>query len=144
MISLHSEDLIREALNQLDPRLHRLLAKWICHTISAGLADMTHIIVLSSGDSEADLIAEIGMSPLVNPADNIRFGSPGYVPWWDGLTYVDGWWEMVIVVGSSGFSYILLISDADGKTRELLTLCRAYQEPCDGLDCRLSESMRRP
>ncbi len=127
MLSLHTIDLMLIALDQeLDPKLRKLLEKWVRHTVGSGLESLTHIAAFCPKDTEAELVAEIGLSPLVDPVSGARYNDAEYQPFWDGLTYEDGWWEMVVTVGSSGFAYILLIADAEGVYPELIALCRAY------------------
>ncbi|RYE48118.1 MAG: hypothetical protein EOP21_05680 [Hyphomicrobiales bacterium] len=97
-----------------------------CQTYELG--DHTNLLVVEVGDSEADLIDEIGLSPLVNPLDGARYGSPAFNPWWDGLEDQGGWYVCTITVGNSGFAYELLIQDAPGADPELLSLCHAHAD----------------
>jgi hypothetical protein len=127
MLSLPDTGLMLDALTlPLEPELHRLLAKHIEHTIASGLGGMTHIIVFGPGDTEAEMIAEIGLSPLVNPIDGIRFGSDGFQAWWDWLEQHGAMFAITIVVGDSGFAFILLIMDAEGVLPDLRRLCHAF------------------
>jgi hypothetical protein len=132
MISLPDRFSIREASNlSLDPRLQRLIGDSIEPLTPAGrfdLSGMTHFLVVEPGDAEVDIAEEIGLSPLFNPLDGSRFGSPGFQPWWDWLRDLGGWFELTITVGNSGFAYVLFIQDAEGVWPDLLNLCRAYAE----------------
>ena len=51
---------------------------------------------------------------------------------WGWLAALDGWFELIVTVGDSGFAYVLLIEDADGTLPELLAMCRRYtgDGPC--------------
>lgn len=119
---------IETALYQpLDPRLHRLLTERVELYRAAGVLDLTHVLVIEPGDTEQAIIDAIGMSPLVNPIDCIRYGAAGFQPYWDGpVCRHDGWYELVITVGDSGFAFILLIANAEGVLPELLDLCCAH------------------
>ena len=85
--------------------------------------------VVEPGDSEDDIVDDIGMSPLTSPLDGARYGSPSFQPWWDYLEFHPGdpgWFEMVICVGNSGWAAIVLIQDADGVIPQMVELCRRF------------------
>ena len=128
MMSLDNCAKIVGALNlPLETRLHRLLTDRVEQYRSSGLLDMTHLLVIEPGDSEEGIAQEIGFSPLVNPMDGVRYGEPGFHPYWDGpLWRHDGRFEMIVTVGNSGFAFILLIEDAEGIISELLEMCREF------------------
>jgi hypothetical protein len=129
MLSLHDKASMETALaSSLAPRLHQLLADRIHDAAKTDLLALTHLLVVGSGDCEHTIAEEICLTPLTNPSDGERFGSHNFVPWWDWLQQHDGWFEMIITVGNSGFAFILLIEDTDGVQPELLSLCRTYAE----------------
>ena len=108
----------------LDPQVEALLMERI-GSLSPDLIDWTEYLAVEPGDKEADIIREVGFSPLVEPIDGARFGGASFYPFWDLLTYREGWWEMIITYGST-FATILFIPDADGVLRELRTMCSRY------------------
>lgn len=129
MISLHDRASIASALNlPLDDSLRALLEDRIRHYEASGILNLTHLLIIERADTERDIVAEIGLSPLVNPLDGVRYGSEGFRPWWDWLRQHDGWFELIITVGDSGFAFILLVQDADGVEPELLQLCLAHRD----------------
>jgi hypothetical protein len=129
MLSLYDKTSREAALaSPLDPRLQQLLADRIHDARETNLLGLTHLLVVQPGDCEHTIAEEICLSPLTNPIDGERFGSVDFQPWWDWLQQHDGWFEMIITVGNSGFAFILLIQDADGVQPELLSLCRTYVE----------------
>ncbi|OHD05230.1 hypothetical protein [Sphingopyxis sp. RIFCSPHIGHO2_12_FULL_65_19] len=108
----------------LEPNLHRLLAERI-GALSEDLVDYTEYLVVHRGDTEADIIRHIGLSPLIEPMDSIRFGEPGFRQHWDWLAKHDGWFELIFTFGST-FAYVLFIEN-DGRTRtEILEMCRHH------------------
>ena len=108
----------------LDTNLHRLLAEHI-GALTEDLIDYTEYLIVQPGDTEADIIRHIGLSPLIEPMDGIRFGEPGFRSHWDWLARHDGWYELIFTFGST-FAYVLFIED-DGRTRtEILEMCRRY------------------
>lgn len=89
------------------------------------LLDDTELLIVVAGDGECDIVREVGFSPLVEPVDGIRFGAPGFDPFWDYLVDHGGWFELSVSFGST-FGYCLLIQDDNGVIPDLLTLCRRY------------------
>ena len=123
MYDLPDMDAFRAILDQpLKPNLHKLLADRLSDTLHCGLQDHTHVLVVEAGDSEKDVEAAIGFSPLRSRIE----GLPD-TPDWDWLERHEGYWEALYCVGDSGFAYILLIEDADGSP--FAALCRKHQ-PC--------------
>lgn len=104
--------------------LKALLQKRISQFIEDGLGDLTHIVVLCRGDTEAMLKAEVAFSPLER--DGLHYGDPGFEPWWDWLHDHGGWFELIHCVGNSGFAFVLLLEECnDPALVDLLTLCRS-------------------
>ena len=127
MISLYDKASIDAARAQpLDPSLRTHLARHLKLAETEGLAELTFILVIQPGDTEEALKAEIGFSPLASPLDGARFGTAHFQPYWAYLREADGWHEMIVTVGDSGFAFILLISNEAGVIPELLNLCQRY------------------
>lgn len=110
----------------LDTTLHRLLAERI-GALTEDLIDYTEYLVVQRGDTEADIIRHIGLSPLIEPMDGIRFGEPDFRPHWDWLAEQNGWFEMILTFGST-FAYVLFIENSEDVTEPLLTMCRRFAE----------------
>jgi hypothetical protein len=89
-----------------------------------GLADLTHIVVIEPGDSEADIEDAIGFSPLVSRIDGIRHQSD-----WDWIEKHEGYLELVYTVSNDGFAFLVLVQDVPGVLPELLALCRGGWSP---------------
>jgi hypothetical protein len=84
MISLPDRATAVAALTlSLDHHLRVLLATRIAKfaTPYGGLSNLTHILVVEPDDAEEDIIQAVGFSPLVNPLDGARHGSPDFQPW---------------------------------------------------------------
>ena len=82
-------------------------------------------VIIQPGDTEADIILHLGQSPLVEPIDGARFGTPGFHPHWAWLSDHGGWFEMILTYGST-FANVLFIEDAEGVEPELLAMCRCH------------------
>lgn len=126
-LSLHDRASIAAAMGQpIDPALKTLLEARLNQAAKADLLDLTHILVILPGDTEAQVIAEIGFSPLVEPFDGARFGTAGFFPHWAWLHDLGGWYEMILTVGDTGFAFILLIERGLGAIPELSAMCAHY------------------
>ncbi|CAN5293136.1 hypothetical protein BH11PSE5_BH11PSE5_30080 [soil metagenome] len=125
MYSFDSHDALLTALTlPLDPRLHQLITDRVKDAIALDLGDLTHVLVVQAGDTEADIIDAIGFSPLVHRIHGTRFGDPALEPDRDWLERHEGWIELLYCVGDTGFAYVLFVQDDDGVLPDLLTLCR--------------------
>lgn len=111
----------------LDPQLKQLLTKRIT-ALANDLIDYTEYLVVQAGDTEADIVRHIGLSPLIDPVDGIRYGEPGFNPSWDIAVDHSGWFELIFTFGSS-FAYVLLIQDAAPVPADLRAACRCHIRP---------------
>ena len=122
MLNLPDRASIEAALNQpLEPALHSLLVDTWRRAEAPDLLDLTHIIVIQPGDTEAEIVEAIGFSPLTS-----RLAGERGQPDWDWIEQHEGCWELIYTVGDSGFAFILVISNDPGVIPELLELCRRY------------------
>lgn len=91
------------------------------------LLDLGPILVIEPGDTEADIISEIGFSPLVNRVDGEKFPSPAFTPNWECITLTDGWFEQVYVTCDDGSGVMIFVPDDDRIDGDLLALCRWHE-----------------
>ena len=108
----------------LEANLKRLLSGRVRDAAILGLADLTHIVVIEPGDSEADIDDAIGFSPLASRIDGIR-----HQPDWDWIEKHEGYWELVYTVSNDGFAFLVLVQDVPGVLPDLLALCRGGWSP---------------
>lgn len=128
MITIYDRAAMAHVLSlDLSPQLRRLLERRFAALVTpyGDLTDCTEWLILEPGDTEADIVREVGFSPLVEPMEGIRFGEPGFQPFWDSLGWEDGHYVMTQTFGSS-FGYVIIMSDRDGGFSELLNLCCRY------------------
>ncbi len=112
----------------LEPQLHRLLTERI-EALGEELIDWTEYLVVESGDTEADIVREVGFSPLVEPFDGIRYGEAGFhIGAIDWLVDHGGWYEMSASFGST-FAYVLFVMKADGVPEDLQRMCAEFAKP---------------
>ena len=127
MLHLYDRSTMAHSLTlDLDPPLHRLLTDRIA-ALGEALIDWTEYLVVCVGDQEDDITSCIGLSPLVEPIDGVRYGTPAFSPHWDWLAAHDGYWELQFTFGST-FAYVVIVPDQDGVLPELRRLCRTYAE----------------
>ena len=120
MIDLPDMDSIEAVLaTPIDPTLHALLANRLSDTPRCGLEDYTHVLVVEALDTENDIGAAIGFSPLRSRIDEI----PSQ-PDWDWIERHNGWWELLYPVSNEGFAFIILVED-DPRSA-LAVLCRDH------------------
>ena len=116
MLSLYNRQTMTYALSlPIDHKLHALLADRIAQ-LTPELIEMTHFLIVETGDTEADLVRELGFCPIEIVDD---------VPSWDWLHDHGGWFELIMTVGDSGFAYHLFVHDGDSP---LPTLCRCHAQ----------------
>ena len=113
----------------VDPSLARLLEDRVQDWAATDLLGLTHLLIIEADDTEQDILNEVAFSPLVNPLNGSRFGSPNFIPPWDYHEAHDGWFELIFTVGNDGFAFAVYLEDAIGATPALQDLCRAYAEP---------------
>lgn len=125
MMHFYNRADFRRALTlDLDPSLHTLLSARI-NALTDDLIDYTEFLVVQAGDTEADIVRHVGLSPLIDPIDGFRYGQTGFEPGWDWLAEHDGWYEMLITFGGA-FAYILLIEQVAPARDDLQKLCVEY------------------
>ncbi len=112
--------------NMTDPHLQNLLTDRVQDWTTLGLLDLTHLVIIEVGDTDASIIKEIGFSPLVNPLDGQRYGVDGFVLPFDYLKDHGGWFELFVTVGNDGFAFHLFVRNCEGVDPELLAMCRAH------------------
>lgn len=114
MFNLYDRDTITAALRQpLEPELHTLIADRWSDAIASDLGDLTHILVVQPGDTEADIVDAIGFNPL-----------DGDVPAPDWKECHRTYHELIYCVGNSGFAFLVVVQEAEGVLPGLLDLCR--------------------
>jgi hypothetical protein len=114
------------AIAPVDAHLKRLLAERVHDWAATDLLDLTHLIIVQGGDTEQDLLAAAGYSPLANPLDGRRFGDPEFTPSFDWLQVHDGWTEIIETVSNDGFAFVLFVEHNERTNPELELLCRRY------------------
>ena len=125
MLHLYDRATMAHALSLgLEPQLHRLLAARIS-ALSPELIGYTEYLVIEAGDTEADIVGHIGLSPLIEPIDGKRYGEPGFHPHWDWLADRGGWFELIFTFGSA-FAYVLLVENVFGTIPSLRQMCQEH------------------
>lgn len=108
----------------LDSQLKQLLTKRIT-ALAEDLIDYTEYLIVQAGDTEEDIVRHIGLSPLIDAVDGIRYGEPGFNPSWDIALDHGGWLELVFTFGSA-FAYVVFISDHVCSDAFLRKMCREF------------------
>lgn len=106
MISIYDEATYRSAL--LHRAAEHIKRHWL-HAVTHGLQLLTYILLIEHGDTEKEVVAAIGFTPLQNPLTGLPIEHNDFEPHWSWLQGHGQWLEMIVTVGDSGFAYILLI-----------------------------------
>ena len=124
MLSLFDRTSLEHALTlPLPKHLRELLHRRINQIIDDGLADLTHLLVIEEGDTEAMVQREIGFSPL--EVEGVRVDEPSFIPRWDGIFDHGSVYEMIFCIGNDGFAFVLLVQHSTGGAwPELREACR--------------------
>ncbi len=112
MLHLTDRAAITAALaSDIDPALRNLLATRAAALVTNDydLTDCTEFLVVEEGDTEADIVAAVGFSPLVDPIDGYRIGEPGFQPGWDWIADRGDWLELSFSFGSDA-AVIMIIA----------------------------------
>ncbi|MCW1431879.1 hypothetical protein [Novosphingobium sp. JCM 18896] len=127
MISLPDREALGAALSMpLPAALYSLLSDAIALATEGNLLDLTYVVIIEEGDTEADIIEEIGFSPLVHPIDGHRYGDAQFQPYWAYLQERGGWFELIHTVSNDGFAFVLLV-DGDAES-DLVRMCRRWKD----------------
>ncbi|MBW6524606.1 hypothetical protein KZ810_13960 [Sphingomonas sp. RHCKR47] len=103
MLHLTDRAAITAALaSDIDPALRDLLATRAAALVTDDydLTDCTEFLIVEEGDTEADIVAAVGFSPLVDPIDGYRIDERGFQPGWDWLADQGEWLELSFSFGS--------------------------------------------
>jgi hypothetical protein len=112
--------------NALPYELHALLDSHLSLARLQGLESLTVLLVIQPDDIEADVVAELGFSPVTNPITAIHYDDPEFEPYWAWLTKAGRWFQLVHTVSDDGFAFILLIENAESQFADLVAMCRAW------------------
>jgi hypothetical protein len=126
LLIIRNATAMTDVLDAADPDLKLLLQRRRDQLAEYDLADIAHFLIVRPGDVEADIIRELGFSPLMNLVEEVRFPSPDFEPSWECIEDHGGWFELTYILSDDGFGYVLFVQDADGVDPGLLALCRQY------------------
>jgi len=112
-----------------DPQLKNLLSDRVRDWSALGLLDLTHLVIVEVGDTDASIIEELGFSPLVNPLNGKRFGMEGFVLPFDYIEDHGSCFELIVTVGNDGFAFVLFVRDRVGVDPKLLSMCNTHARP---------------
>jgi len=109
-----------------DPKLKNLLTDRVRDWTARGLLNLTHVVIIEVGDTDAAINEDLGFSPLVNALDGKRYGMEGFVLPFDYIEDHGGWFELFVTVGNDGFAFVVFVRNREGVDPELLGMCRAH------------------
>ena len=130
MITIYdSADMAQILSGPLDPDLKVILLsrlELLAEFSDWDLADLAHFIIVEPGDSIDAIARELGVNPLVNIVDNVRYPDPAFDPSFEFCMARAGYFDLTFALCDSGLANCLLVPDRDDIEPTLLALCRSY------------------
>ena len=124
-----SSDMERILSGPIDPDLKAILLgrlELLAEFSDWDLADLAHFIIVEPGDSIDAIARELGVNPLVNIVDNVRYPDPAFDPSFEFCIARAGYFDLTFALCDSGLANCLLVPDRDDIEPTLLALCRSY------------------
>jgi len=111
-----------------DPKLRRLLHERVDHlsTLDRAVADTTYFLIADGGVTSADIVAELGWSPVVD-LEGARYGTDSFAASHDFIADRGGWFELMYSTSNEAV-IVLLVMDDERSDADLLAFCRTYAE----------------
>ena len=78
------------------------------------------------GDCLESIERELGVNPLVNIVDNVRYPDPAFDPSFEFCIARAGYFDLTFALCDAGLANCLLVPDRDDIEPTLLALCRSY------------------
>ena len=130
MITIYdSADMQRVLSGPIDPDLKAILLgrlELLADFSEWDLADLAHFIIVEPGDNIDAIEHELGVNPLVNIVDNVRYPDPAFDPSFEFCIARAGYFDLTFALCDSGLANCLLVPDRDDIEPTLLALCRSY------------------
>lgn len=121
MLTIYDDTTLQAALTTpLDKTCADLIECIASDARASDLWELTCIVVVENGDTAEEFEDVLGYSPSTGP-----LGSEGEA-YWSWLERHDGWHEMLITAGDTGFAYFVLIPDTGEDLAGLARLCRRF------------------
>ena len=124
--SLEMQDLLS---GPIDPDLKSILLErlnLLAEYSEFDLSELINVIVVEPGDSMEAIAKEIGVSPLQNIVDDVRYPDPTFVPSWEFCITRKGYTDFTFTLCDAGLAICLLVPDRDDIEPQLLELCRVF------------------
>lgn len=125
MIVIHNAN---DCPNALPYELRALIDSHLSLARLQRLDRLTALLVIQPDDTQADVEAELGFSPVANPITAIRYDCPDFEPYWAWLSRAGAWFQLVHTISNDGFAFILLIEDAESQFHDLVAMCSVWAE----------------
>jgi hypothetical protein len=108
----------------LDAELNALLTARFRLLQADGLLDMTDAMVVTADTTEADLMNNVGWTPLIDP-DGRRYGDADFIQPFDYVYQASRSYLIAVqIVGNAGHAFEIII--ADDADPALVALCREH------------------
>lgn len=132
MLSLRTTAVMeRAATTYPHPELRRLISLRLDQLASnyprERLEEIVHFLVVEPGDSQREIEAELGFSPLQNLSDGSRFGEgDDFQPSFEWAVCHGAYYELVFILTDDGFGTIVLVENDPGIDGDVHALCLEF------------------
>ncbi len=108
----------------LDADLRRLLRERTDHlaTLDQAIADTTYYLIVDASVTLADIVAELGWSPLID-LDGNMFGDDAFRPFHDFCADRGGWFEVIYAISNEAV-VVLLVQDDNQVDPHVRLMCQ--------------------
>ena len=130
MITIYdSADMVRVLSGPIDPDLKTILLErleLLAEFSEYDLSELISVLIIEPGDSMEAIEEQLGISPLQNIVDDVRYPDPAFVPSWEFCITRKGYTDFTFALCDAGLAVCLLVPDREDIEPQLLELCRAF------------------
>ena len=130
MITISDSKEMQDLLSgPIDPDLKSILLErleLLAEFSEYDLSELLTVIIIEPGDSMEAIAKEIGVSPMQNIVDDVRYPDLAFEPSWEFCITRKGYTDFTFALCDAGLAICLLVPDRDDIEPTLLALCRSY------------------
>ena len=130
MITISDSKEMQDLLSgPIDPDLKSILLErleLLAEFSEYDLSELLTVIIIEPGDSMEAIAKEIGVSPMQNIVDDVRYPDLAFEPSWEFCITRKGYTDFTFALCDAGLAICLLVPDRDDIEPQLLELCRVF------------------
>ena len=130
MITIYDSEEMQYFLSgPIDPDLKSILLErldLLAEYSEFDLSELLNVVIIEPGDSMEAIAKEIGVSPIQNIVDDVRYPDPAFEPSWEFCITRKGYTDFTFALCDAGLAICLLVPDREDIEPQLLELCRTF------------------